>query len=41
MNEAWRAAFGDTPPARTTVTVKDLVLEARVEVECVARRRGA
>lgn len=43
MNEAYGAFFegfeGTTPPARITVGGVDLALGARVEIECVARRR--
>jgi 2-iminobutanoate/2-iminopropanoate deaminase len=40
MNEAWLAAFGDAPPARTTVGVRALALGAAVEIECVAAATG-
>jgi 2-iminobutanoate/2-iminopropanoate deaminase len=37
MNTAYAAAFGEKPPARTTVVVAALVsAAARVEIECVA-----
>jgi 3-oxoadipate enol-lactonase len=39
MNEAYASFFDDTPPARITVGGVDLALGARVEIECVARRR--
>ncbi len=39
MNEAYSASFEGTPPARITVGGVDLALGARVEMECVARRR--
>jgi reactive intermediate/imine deaminase len=38
MNEVWLGFFPEPRPARTTVGVAELVLGARVEVECVARR---
>jgi reactive intermediate/imine deaminase len=40
MNEAWGTVFPHDPPARTTVGVRELVLGARVELECIALRRG-
>jgi 2-iminobutanoate/2-iminopropanoate deaminase len=36
MNEVYATFFGDTPPARSTVAVKDLPLGGRVEIEAVA-----
>ena len=36
MNEAWTPAFKGSPPARTTVAVTGLALDARVEIECIA-----
>ena len=36
VNEAWMPFFGDHPPARAAVGVKELVLGARVEIECIA-----
>ncbi len=36
FNDAYRAFFGDHKPARATVAVKQLGLEARIEIECVA-----
>lgn len=37
MNEAYRAFFPDTPPARSTVVVAALVVpRALVEIECLA-----
>jgi 2-iminobutanoate/2-iminopropanoate deaminase len=36
MNEAYREAFPDAPPARSTVAGSGLALGARVEVECIA-----
>jgi reactive intermediate/imine deaminase len=36
MNEAYRAFFPQNPPARSTVGVGGLVLDARVEIECIA-----
>ena len=38
MNTAYRDAFGEPFPARTTVGVAALPLGARVEIELVARR---
>ena len=39
MNEVYGAAFGDTPPARTTIAAAGLPKNARVEIECVALGR--
>jgi 2-iminobutanoate/2-iminopropanoate deaminase len=36
MNEIYGAAFGDAPPARTTIAAAGLPRNARVEIECVA-----
>ena len=36
MNKAYEAFFGEHKPARTTVEVSRLPLEALVEIECVA-----
>ncbi len=36
MNEAYREFFPIDPPARTTVAVKALAMNARVEIECIA-----
>ena len=36
MNAAYMAAFGDSPPARTTVGGVDLALGGAVEIDCVA-----
>jgi 2-iminobutanoate/2-iminopropanoate deaminase len=36
MNEAYAAAFPEPYPARTTVAVRALPREGRVEIECVA-----
>lgn len=36
MNEVYGRAFGDPPPARTTVAAAALPRGARVEIECVA-----
>ncbi len=41
MNEAYSAFFGGTPPARIAVGGVDLVLGARVEMDCVAVRTRA
>jgi 2-iminobutanoate/2-iminopropanoate deaminase len=39
MNEAYRTRFDSPPPARTTVGVAALPMNARVEIELVARKR--
>jgi 2-iminobutanoate/2-iminopropanoate deaminase len=36
MNEVYGAAFGSSPPARTTIAASALPKSARVEIECVA-----
>lgn len=36
MNEVYRTFFTADPPARSTVAVAGLVLNARIEVECIA-----
>ena len=36
MNEEYRTFFPSGPPARSTVAVAGLVLNARVEIECLA-----
>jgi 2-iminobutanoate/2-iminopropanoate deaminase len=36
MNEVYGRAFGDAPPARTTVAAAALPRGAKVEIECVA-----
>ncbi len=36
MNEVYRRFFGEAPPARATVEVRRLPLDARVEIELVA-----
>ncbi len=36
MNDVYAAAFGDSPPARSTVAGSGLALGARVEIECIA-----
>lgn len=38
MNEVYRTFFPVNPPARTTVAVKGLALDARIEIECTAVR---
>lgn len=38
MNEAYIPFFKGSPPARTTIAVVGLALEARVEIECIAAR---
>jgi len=37
MNEAYAAFFQGDPPARITVGGAQLALDARVEIECIAR----
>lgn len=39
MNEAYATRFADPPPARTTVGVAALPMNARVEIELVAKKR--
>ena len=36
MNDVYSKKFGDIPPARVAVAVKELPLGATVEIECVA-----
>jgi reactive intermediate/imine deaminase len=36
MNEVYRSYWPSAPPARSTVGVAGLVLNARVEIECIA-----
>ena len=36
MNEAYGAFFGDHRPARSTVAVAGLAIDARIEIECIA-----
>ena len=36
MNDVYATKFGDVPPARAAVAVKELPLGASVEIECVA-----
>jgi len=38
MNDAYAAFFPEQPPARITIGGAQLALEARVEIECVARQ---
>lgn len=38
MNEVYRTFFPKNPPARSTVAVKDIVLGAKIEIECTAVR---
>ena len=38
MNEVYRTFFPVNPPARTTVAVKGLALDAKIEIECTAVR---
>ena len=39
MNEVYGAAFGATPPARTTIAAAGLPRGAKVEIDCVALGR--
>lgn len=39
MNEAYSTRFSQPPPARTTVAVAGLPMDAQVEIELVARKR--
>ncbi|MEL7202275.1 MAG: RidA family protein [Pseudomonadota bacterium] len=41
MNAAYRVFFPQNPPARTTVAVKGLALNAKIEIECTAVRGHA
>ena len=36
MNDAYGRTFGDHRPARSTVAVRQLPMDARVEIECIA-----
>ena len=36
MNEAYGAFFGNHRPARSTVAVAGLAIDARIEIECIA-----
>jgi 2-iminobutanoate/2-iminopropanoate deaminase len=36
MNDVYAKKFGDSPPARVAVAVKELPLGATVEIECIA-----
>ncbi len=36
MNEAYGAFFGDHKPARSTIAVAGLAIDARIEIECIA-----
>jgi len=36
MNEVYRKHVGSTPPARSTVSVKDFPRGARIEIEAIA-----
>lgn len=38
MNEVYRTFFPANPPARTTVAVSGLALNAKIEIECTAVR---
>ncbi len=39
MNGVYEATFSPHKPARTTVEVSQNPLDARVEIECIARRK--
>ncbi len=39
MNQVYGAAFGENPPARTTIAAAGLPKSARVEIDCVALGR--
>ncbi len=39
MNEVYATFFGDAPPARSTVAVKGLPLDALVEIEAIALKK--
>lgn len=41
MNEVYREQFAEPFPARTTIGVASLPLGARIEIEMIARRKGA
>ncbi len=41
MNETYARFFPERPPARATVEVARLPKDVRVEIDCVAVRRGA
>lgn len=36
MNDVYAKKFGEVPPARVAIAVKELPLGARIEIECVA-----
>ena len=36
VNEVYGAFFGENPPARSTVAVKELPKGAKIEIECIA-----
>ncbi|HEC23498.1 MAG TPA: RidA family protein [Chloroflexi bacterium] len=40
MNEVYATFFGDVPPARSTVAVKELPLGGLVEIEAIAVRKS-
>jgi 2-iminobutanoate/2-iminopropanoate deaminase len=40
MNEAYSHFFGENRPARSALGGIDLVMQARVEIECIARGHG-
>ncbi len=41
MNRAYLEFFPDDPPARITVGCAALALDAKVEIDCIARRPGS
>lgn len=41
FNDVYRSFFSKPYPARSTVAVAGLVAKARVEIECIAAKRGA
>ena len=40
MNKVYESWFGDHRPARTTIAVKSLPLDALVEIECIAEYKN-
>ena len=36
MNDVYRTYFPSEPPARSTIAVAGLVLNAKIEIECMA-----
>jgi 2-iminobutanoate/2-iminopropanoate deaminase len=39
MNEIYKKQFSEPYPARTTIGVASLPLEAKIEIEMIARKR--